>query len=99
MNRLVRRDEKRRRLSFVYELDRIILKQKTYDSLLSPQERLKSQLYLSQLPRDSSKVRVRNRCVVTGRGRGVERHFRLSRLMIRQLASNGLLAGMSKSSW
>ena len=97
---MVRRDQKRRKLAFVYELDRIVLKYKIHSvNSLGAEDRLKAQLYLSQFPRDSSKVRINNRCVVSGRSAGVERHFRMSRLVLRDLASNGLLAGLSKSSW
>ena len=54
---------------------------------------------ISKLPRDSSKVRLRSRCWVTGRGRSVCKDFGLSRHMLRLMASNGLLPGVVKSSW
>nr|NP_045212.1 ribosomal protein S14 [Cyanidium caldarium]Q9TLQ7.1 RecName: Full=Small ribosomal subunit protein uS14c; AltName: Full=30S ribosomal protein S14, chloroplastic [Cyanidium caldarium]AAF12882.1 unknown [Cyanidium caldarium]WDB00144.1 ribosomal protein S14 [Cyanidium caldarium] len=54
---------------------------------------------ISRLPRDSSKVRLRSRCWVTGRGRSVYKNFGLSRHMFRFMASNGLLPGVVKSSW
>lgn len=53
----------------------------------------------NSLPKRSSRVQVRNRCVLTNRSRGVSRHFRLSRICIRDLANAGLLPGVSKSSW
>jgi len=54
---------------------------------------------LTDLPTQSSRVQVRNRCILTNRSRGVSRHFRLSRICIRDLANAGLLPGVSKSSW
>jgi len=53
----------------------------------------------NSLPKSSSRVQVRNRCVLTNRSRGVSRHFRLSRICVRDLANAGLLPGVSKSSW
>ena len=96
---MIRRDIKRRKLVYVYELDRLVLKERLYNCQLPREERLKAQIALSQFPRDSSKVRVRNRCVITGRGRGVERLFKMSRLALRDFASNGLLSGVIKASW
>jgi small subunit ribosomal protein S14 len=63
------------------------------------EERFAAQLKLSSLPRDGSKTRVRSRCVLTGRPRGVYRKFHLSRIALRELASSGYIPGMVKSSW
>ena len=64
-----------------------------------PEERFEAQLKLSELPRNSSQTRVRNRCSLTGRPRGVYRKFKLSRIAVRELASSGQIPGMVKSSW
>ena len=66
---------------------------------LSIEERFKIQSKLNELPRDSSKIRVRNRCKLTGRTRGVYRKFELSRIKIRELSMSGALPGVVKSSW
>jgi small subunit ribosomal protein S14 len=64
-----------------------------------PEERFAAQLKLSELPRNSSATRVRNRCSLTGRPRGFYRKFKLSRIAVRELASAGEIPGMLKSSW
>ena len=66
---------------------------------LSIEERFKIQSKLNELPRNSSKIRVRNRCKLTGRTRGVYRKFGLSRIKIRELSMSGALPGVVKSSW
>jgi small subunit ribosomal protein S14 len=62
-------------------------------------ERFNAQLKLAKLPRNSAKVRIRNRCEMTGRPRGVYRKFKISRIALRELASKGIIPGMTKSSW
>jgi len=54
---------------------------------------------LAELPRNGAKVRIRNRCAITGRPRGYYRKFDMSRIALRELASNGMLPGVTKSSW
>ena len=66
---------------------------------LSIEERFKIQSKLNELPRNSSKIRVRNRCKLTGRTRGFYRKFGLSRIKIRELSMSGALPGVVKSSW
>jgi small subunit ribosomal protein S14 len=63
------------------------------------EERFAAQLKLAEMPRNSSKTRIRNRCELTGRPRGVYRKFKLSRIALRELASAGQIPGMVKSSW
>jgi small subunit ribosomal protein S14 len=75
------------------------LKSKTVDKTLTIADRFKASLELSQLPRSSSKTRIRNRCALTGRPRGFYRKFKLSRICLRDLASQGILPGVSKASW
>ena len=62
-------------------------------------ERLIARLKLAEIPRNANPTRVRNRCEVTGRSRGYYRKFRLSRVMLRELANKGLIPGVTKSSW
>lgn len=65
----------------------------------SPEERFAAQLKLAAMPRTSSATRIRNRCMITGRARGVYRKFNISRIMLREMASEGLIPGMRKASW
>lgn len=62
-------------------------------------ERFAARLALAKLPRNAHKTRIRNRCELTGRARGNYRKFGISRLMLRELASQGLIPGVTKSSW
>ena len=78
---------------------RLKLKKQIMKKDLSMEERLKIQNKLNELPRNSSKIRVRNRCKLTGRTRGVYRKFGLSRIKLRELSMSGSLPGMVKSSW
>jgi small subunit ribosomal protein S14 len=75
------------------------LKALARDRDAAPEDRFEAQLKLSQLPRNSSVTRVRNRCSLTGRPRGYYRKFKMSRLAVRELASAGQIPGMLKSSW
>ncbi len=75
------------------------LKKKIMQKNLPIEERFKIQSKLNDLPRDSSKIRIRNRCKLTGRTRGVYRKFGLSRIKIRELSMSGALPGVVKSSW
>jgi small subunit ribosomal protein S14 len=63
------------------------------------EERFAAQLKLAKIPRNSAKVRIRNRCEITGRPRGVYRKLKISRIALRDLASKGRIPGMTKSSW
>jgi small subunit ribosomal protein S14 len=96
---VIERNEKRKRLVKKYAAKRAELRAQTRDSSLSPEERFNAQLKLAELPRNSSAVRVRLRCELSGRGRGNYRKFRLSRIALRDLASAGQIPGMVKSSW
>jgi len=66
---------------------------------ISIEERFETQMILSKIPRNSNKVRIKNRCILSGRGRGIYRKFKLSRICIRKLASECKLPGVTKSSW
>lgn len=63
------------------------------------EERMKAVHKLAEMPRNSSKTRIRNRCVLTGRPRGFYRKFAMSRIALRELASAGMLPGVTKASW
>jgi small subunit ribosomal protein S14 len=69
------------------------------DTNLSFEERLRAQIKLSEMPRDGSIARYRNRCALSGRPRGNFRKFGLSRIALRELASWGQVPGLIKSSW
>lgn len=75
------------------------LKAITQDRDLEPEERFAATLKLAEMPRNSAKVRIRNRCEVTGRPRAYYRKLRMSRIALRDLASSGQIPGMVKSSW
>ena len=75
------------------------LKKEIMKKDLSIEERFKLQSKLNELPRNSSKIRVRNRCKLTGRTRGFYRKFGLSRIKLRELSMSGALPGVVKSSW
>lgn len=76
------------------ELRKIIKNPKT-----TPEARYEAQMKLAKLPRNASDLRVRNRCLVSGRPRGYLRKFQMSRLAFREYASRGLLPGVIKASW
>ena len=75
------------------------LKTKIRDLQTSEEDRHQAIIDLDKLPKNSSPVRLRNRCQLTGRARGVYRKFKLSRLCFREMASKGLIPGVTKSSW
>jgi len=96
---VVDRNKKRERLAKRYLAKRTRLKAQARNEKLSAEERFAAQLKLAQLPRNSSPVRVRLRCELTGRPRGNYRKFKLCRIQLRDLASLGQIPGMVKSSW
>lgn len=75
------------------------LKAIVLDLTKSDEERMIAQASLNKLPRNSSPVRLRNRCQLTGRSRGFLRKFKLSRLSFREMANSGQIPGVVKSSW
>ena len=91
----------RTRLKLIEKLSskRQFLKSKIKDKNLSLEERISFQNKLNELPRNSSSIRHRNRCELTGRSRGTYRKFGLSRIKIRELSMTGDLPGVIKSSW
>ncbi|MBI2234324.1 MAG: 30S ribosomal protein S14 [Micavibrio aeruginosavorus] len=95
----IRRNDKRIKLNKRYGKTRAALKAKIMDQKVSPEERFEMVLKLAEMPRNSAKIRIRNRCALTGRPRGNFRKFNLSRNALRLLASRGELPGVVKSSW
>jgi small subunit ribosomal protein S14 len=95
----VEKNNRRKRMVKRFALTRAKLKAMAKDQALPPEERFAARLKLAKLPRNSAAVRIRNRCELTGRARGYHRKLRMSRLMLRELASFGLIPGMVKSSW
>jgi small subunit ribosomal protein S14 len=96
---MVERDKKRRTLAKKYASRRETLKAKAKDESLPMEERFQARLKLAELPRNASKVRIRNRCELSGRPRGYYRKLKMSRIALRELTSQGLIPGMVKSSW
>ena len=95
----INKNNRRIKLSDKYYKKRKTLKKIIMDKKVSLEERFKAQQKLSKLPRNSSKVRVMNRCQITGRPHGVYRKLKISRIALRQLGLEGKIPGMVKSSW
>jgi small subunit ribosomal protein S14 len=95
----VERNKKRERMVKQQAARRSRLKDAACDEKLPLEERFAARLKLAELPRNSSPVRLRNRCSLSGRPRGTYRKFKLSRIALRNLASTGQIPGMVKSSW
>ena len=95
----INKNNRRIKLSKKYYKKRNELKKVIMDKNVSLEERFKAQQKLSKLPRNSSKVRVMNRCQITGRPHGVYRKLKISRIALRQLGLEGKIPGMVKSSW
>ena len=96
---LINRDIKRAKLVEKYAAKRAALKAIIDDQSKSDEERYQARLDLQQLPRNANPTRMRNRCAVTGRPRGVYKQFGLTRHKIREMAMRGEIPGMTKSSW
>lgn len=99
MKHSIQQDRRRRLLVRKYEIKRLSLKKILLDEKLSHDQRFKAQIALDKLPKNSSRVRVRNRCVITGRARGVDSTFRLSRILLRDMCLFGRIVGVKKASW
>jgi small subunit ribosomal protein S14 len=95
----INKNNRRMKLSDKFYKKRLKLKKIVMDKKLSLEERFKAQQKLSKLPRNSAKVRVMNRCQITGRPHGVYRKLKISRIALRQLGLEGKIPGMVKSSW
>ena len=95
----VEKNNRRRKLADQYSAKRKALKAIVMDQSKPMEERFRAQLKLSALPRNSAKIRIRNRCEVTGRPRAYYRKLKVSRIALRDLGNNGQIPGLVKSSW
>ena len=95
----VEKNERRRKLAAQFAAKRAKLKEMARDRELPMEERFAAQLKLAKLPRNANPTRIRNRCELTGRPRGFYRKLKMSRVALRDLASQGQIPGMVKSSW
>ena len=95
----IQKNLKRIRLAKKFLKKREDLKKIIKNKKLPLVERFAAQLKIAKLPRNSARIRIRNRCEITGRPRGVYRKLRISRIALRDLASKGKIPGMTKSSW
>jgi small subunit ribosomal protein S14 len=96
---MIEREKKRAKLEKRFAAKRIALLKVARDRTADPAEIFEANMKLAKLPRNSAKIRKRNRCALTGRPRAVHRKFKLSRNMLREKASRGELPGVVKSSW
>ena len=95
----IQKNLNRKKIVSKFNNKRKALKKMIMQKDFTMEERFKLQSKLNDLPRDSANIRVRNRCEITGRTRGVYRKFGLSRIKLRELTMNGSLPGVVKSSW
>ena len=95
----VQRNLKRIKLAKKFEKKRRALKKSINNKKIDLAERFAAQLKLNKLPKNSSKIRIRNRCEITGRPHGVYRKLKISRIALREMASSGKIPGIIKSSW
>ncbi|MEL6205818.1 MAG: 30S ribosomal protein S14 [Pseudomonadota bacterium] len=96
---MIEREKKRQKLVDQYAAKRTALKEIANDEARPMEERFKARLKLAKLPRNSSPTRLHNRCQLTGRPKAYYRKLKMSRIALRDLASNGQIPGMVKSSW
>jgi len=95
----IEKNKRREKLTRRYAAKRARLLAIANDQSMPQEERFLARLKLAEMPRNGSPVRLRNRCQVSGRPRGVYRKFKMSRIALRDLASTGMIPGMVKSSW
>jgi small subunit ribosomal protein S14 len=95
----IEKNNRRKRMVAGKAETRAKLKSLIMNKTVPAEERFQAVIKLSEISRNSSKVRIRNRCELSGRPRGVYRKFKLSRIAFRDLASYGMIPGVVKSSW
>ena len=95
----INKNNRRIKLSEKYFKKRQQLKKIIMDKKIPLEERFKAQMKLSKLPRNSSKIRIKNRCEISGRSHAVYRKLKISRIALRQLILEGKVPGMVKASW
>jgi small subunit ribosomal protein S14 len=93
------KDKRLRKLVAQHAAKRARLKASANDATKPLAERMQATIKLAQMPRNGSKTRIHNRCELTGRSRGYYRKLKICRNQLRELASQGLIPGMVKSSW
>ena len=96
---MIEREKKRQKLVDQYAAKRGALKEIANDESKPMEERFKARLKLAKLPRNSAPSRLHNRCQLTGRPHAYYRKLKVSRIMLRELGSNGQVPGLLKSSW
>jgi small subunit ribosomal protein S14 len=95
----INRNDKRRKMAKSADARRKALKALIKNKTTPMEERFSAVIKLAAMPRNGAKVRIRNRCEVTGRPRAVYRKLKMSRIALRELANQGMIPGMVKSSW
>jgi small subunit ribosomal protein S14 len=95
----IEKNERRRRMTKNKAGKRAKLKAIVMDKKVSIEDRFNAVLKMSELPRNSAKERIRNRCLISGRPRAVYRKLGMSRLALREYGAKGLIPGLVKSSW
>ena len=95
----VQKNLKRMKMVNKFEKKRMMLKKIIMNKKLELAERFAAQLKLDKLPKNSSRVRIRNRCGISGRPHGYYRKLKISRIALRDMASSGKIPGIIKSSW
>lgn len=95
----IEKNNHRRKKVAKYASRRARLKEIIMNRALSPEERFNATLKIAALPRNGARVRIRNRCALSGRPRAYYRKFDLSRIALRELASSGMIPGVTKASW
>ncbi|MBU1175361.1 MAG: 30S ribosomal protein S14 [Alphaproteobacteria bacterium] len=95
----IEKNKRRAKMAKQYASKRQVLKDTVKNQDLPLEERFRASMKLAELPRNSSKVRIRNRCEFSGRPRGYYRKMKLSRIALRELGSHGQIPGLVKSSW
>ena len=95
----IEKNNRRRRMTKQYAGRRERLKEIAKDKTVAMEERFAATLKLAELPRHSSRTRIRNRCEMTGRPRAYYRKLKMSRIALRELGGKGLVPGLVKSSW
>jgi small subunit ribosomal protein S14 len=96
---MIEKEKHRKQLAKQYKSKRAKLKAVIMNKETAMEDRFSAVMELAKLPRNSARVRQRNRCALTGRPRATYRKFNLCRIKLRELASNGQIPGMIKASW
>lgn len=95
----IEKNNRRRKMTAKFAKKRAELKAVVMNRETSPEERIQAVMKLAEMPRNGAKVRIRNRCEVTGRPRAFYRKLKMSRLALRELGNQGMIPGLVKSSW